>query len=244
MTKAQALTLKNTRPKVWPRVVIMAVMLCACTSIDGSDSSFSTTADSGSRPTNPTSTTAFEHGDTVPGGGTVVTRFEETAACDSSADDADLQVVQAFVTAYNEGNEETLASLVGPDPVNDGPFSIYDAAGLPYLGSALWEEGIHEWAAAGWAAEDNLQLTLLVRWGASTGSTFELIRANGTLKANGIEAIRHSGKAHSVGCTITHIVLYLPSREPPTPSECRFFEVFERTLREGLEGGFHPPASC
>ena len=41
--------------------------------------------------------------------------FESPMGCDPAAEDADLQVAQAFFTAYNERNLQRLEELVAPN---------------------------------------------------------------------------------------------------------------------------------
>ena len=53
--------------------------------------------------------------------------FESPMGCDPAAEDADLQVAQAFFTAYNERNLQRLEELVAPNLSE-----IWDPSGLPH----------------------------------------------------------------------------------------------------------------
>jgi hypothetical protein len=164
----------------------------------------------------------------------VFTEFTSSPACDPTAEDANLQVVEAFVTAYDSRDEGRLVELV-TDSV-----TIADMSGIPHLGEDDWA-GVTEWAEKGWAVDDRFQLTRLVMY--DSGSVFEVERSNDLLRANGIESLRHSWKVHSYRCAISHMVLYLPF-ESLGASECRFWEVFADDLAEGTTQSINEPEAC
>lgn len=162
------------------------------------------------------------------------TEFESSTACDPAAVDANLQVAQAFVTAYNERDLERLGELVS-DSV-----TIADMSGIPHLSEDDWT-GITRWAEMGWSVEDHFELTRLVMYQA--GSVFEVERSNDVLRSNGIENLSHSWKVHSSNCVISHVVGYLPF-EDLGETECHFWEVFADTLAEGTNQSIDEPEAC
>lgn len=164
------------------------------------------------------------------------TAFTSSTACDPSAEDANLQVVQAFVTAYNDRDEARLAELVSADSV-----VIADMSGIPHLAEDDWTV-LGAWADKGWSVDDRFKLTRLVMF--DSGSVFDLERSNDVLRANGIERLHHSVKVHSFRCSITRLVLYLPTSEDPTSSECLFWEVFADSLAEGTTQSIVRPEAC
>ncbi|MFP3882247.1 MAG: hypothetical protein ACLFWH_08015 [Actinomycetota bacterium] len=162
------------------------------------------------------------------------TEFETTTACEPTADDSNLQVIQAFVTAYNERDLDTLRELVSES------ITIADMSGIPHLGEDEWT-GVTRWAEAGWNVDDRFELTRLVMY--DSGSVFEVDRSNDVLRSNGIDQLHHSWKTHSFNCTISQMVLYLPSDELG-PAECRFWEVFSEELAEGTTQDINAPEAC
>lgn len=161
------------------------------------------------------------------------TDFTSSTACDADAEDANRQVVQAFVTAYNNRDEDRLAELVS-DTVD-----IDDLSGIPHLGQDNWTE-VSEWANQGWAVDDQFELTRLVMYGG--GSVFEVDRINEVLRTNGIDKLRHQGKAHSSNCVISRMVFYSPSGHGA--SECRFWHVFADELADGNDQSLSGPQAC
>lgn len=165
----------------------------------------------------------------------VFTEFTHSSACDPDAAEANLQVIQAFVTAYNERDQTRLAELLASNP------PIADMSGIPHLGRDHWT-AVSTWSEMGWRVDDRLQLSRLIMY--DSGSVFDLVRSNDVLRANGIETLRHSGKVHSFRCSISHLVLYLPRSEEPTSPECLFWEVFEDALAEGTTQSISEPEAC
>lgn len=164
----------------------------------------------------------------------VFTEFTSSTACDPTAEDSNLQVIEAFVTAYDNRDERRLAELVADS------ITIADMSGIPYLGEDDWV-GVTDWAEQGWAVDDHFQLTRLVMY--DSGSVFEVERSNDVFRANEIESLRHSWKVHSYRCAISHMVLYLPF-ESLGDSECRFWEVFADDLAEGTTQSISKPEGC
>ena len=163
------------------------------------------------------------------------TEFTSSTACDPSAEDANLQVVQAFVTAYNDRDGSRLAELAPSDSL-----PIADMSGIPHLGEDDWI-GVTDWAERGWSVDDRFELTRLVMY--DSGSVFEVERSNDVLRANGIESLRHSWKVHSYGCAISHMVVYLPF-ETLGASECLFWDVFADDLAQGTTQSIVRPEAC
>lgn len=163
------------------------------------------------------------------------TEFTSSTACDPGADDANLQVIQAFVTAYNDRDGSRLAELAPADSL-----IVADMSGIPHLGEDDWT-GVTGWAERGWSVEDRFELTRLVMY--DSGSVFEVERSNDVLRANGIESLRHSWKVHSYRCAISHMVLYLPF-EVLGASECLFWDVFGKELAEGTTQSIIRPEAC
>lgn len=163
------------------------------------------------------------------------TEFTSSTACDPEAEDANLQVVQAFVAAYNDRDESRLAELVRPDS------PIADMSGIPHLGEDDWTD-VNAWATKGWGVNDQFQLTRLVMY--DGGSVFELERSNEVLRTSGIESLRHSGKVHSSNCAIFRLVLYLPTSEDSTSAECLFWDVFADALADGTKQAIREPNAC
>lgn len=164
----------------------------------------------------------------------VFTEFMASTACDPAAEDANLQVVQAFVTAYNDQDGSRLTELVSSDSV-----SVADMSGIPHLGEDDWT-GVTSWAEEGWSVGDRFELTRLVMY--DSGSVFEVERSNDLLRDHGIESLRHSWKVPSYRCAISQ-VLYLPF-ESLGASECRFWEVFADDLAEGTTQSISEPEAC
>jgi hypothetical protein len=162
------------------------------------------------------------------------TEFESSTACEPTAEDANLQVIQAFVTAYNDRDLDRLRELVSETVTGA------DMSGIPHLGEDDWT-GVTSWAETGWNVDDRFELTRLVMY--DSGSVFEVDRSNDVLRSNGIEQLHHSWKTHSSNCTISHMVLYLPFEELGS-AECRFWEVFAHDLAEGTTQALNEPESC
>jgi hypothetical protein len=162
------------------------------------------------------------------------TEFTSSTTCDPDADDANLQVIQAFVTAYNDRDESRLTELASESVTVD------DLNGIPHLGEDNWT-GVTAWASEGWNVDDQFELTSLVMY--DGGSVFEVNRSNEVLRANRIEKLHHTWKAHSSNCVISHMVLYLPFGDVGA-SECRYWEAFADELAAGTTQTLNPPEVC
>jgi hypothetical protein len=162
------------------------------------------------------------------------TKFEASTACEPTAEDSNLQVIQAFVTAYNDRDLDRLRELMSES------VTIADMSGIPHLGEDDWT-GVTSWAEAGWTVDDRFELTRLVMY--DSGSVFEVVRSNDVLRSRGIDQLHHSWKTHSSNCAISHMVLYLPFEELG-PAECRFWEVFSEELAEGTTQDINEPEAC
>jgi hypothetical protein len=162
------------------------------------------------------------------------TDFRTTSACDPDAEDANLQVIEAFITAYNDRDETRLAELT------ELLVTVDDLNGIPHLGTDRWT-GVTDWAHKGWEVDDRFELTSLVMY--DGGSVFEVDRSNDVLSASGIESLHHTWKVHSGDCVISHMVLYLPFGEVGE-SECRFWDSFATDLAQGTDQGLVRPEAC
>lgn len=162
------------------------------------------------------------------------TEFTASTACDPNAEDANLQVIEAFVTAYNDRDVGRLVELVG-DSV-----PVADMSGIPHLGEDDWT-GVIDWANEGWKVDDRFELTRLVMY--DSGSVFEVDRSNDVLRAAGIETLRHSWKVQSFHCSISRMVLYLPSKDAGEPL-CQFWDAFADDLAEGTTQSIQKPEAC
>lgn len=162
-----------------------------------------------------------------------VTSFAETTDCDPEAQDADVQVVQAFVTAYNQRDSQRLSELV---PDTD---EIWDVGGVPHLGTHLWTD-IVAWAEKGWEADDHLELVRLVRYGPEEGSDITVVRRNSVLTADGIPSVTLLIKVPSNGCRIERLIGGVTSDEP---GGCEFFERYIQQLT-ALNIGVEIPVTC
>lgn len=163
------------------------------------------------------------------------TEFTASTACDPNAEDANLQVIQALVTAYNDRNEGRLAQLVAD------PTPVADMSGIPHLGEDDWI-GVTAWANGGWKVDDRFELARLVMY--DSGSVFEVDRSNDVLSAAGIEKLRHSWKVQSFNCLISRMVLYLPTSDDPASPECLFWQEFDQILTQGTTQDIVVPQAC
>lgn len=164
-----------------------------------------------------------------------VTSFATTTECDAEADDADVQVVQAFVTAYNQRDSQRLSELI---PETD---EIWDLGGVPHLGTHLWTD-IVAWAEKGWEADDRLELVRMIRYGSEQGSDITVVRRNEVLSADGIPELTLLIKVPSKGCTIERLVASVSAYEI---GGCLFYETYIDELQE-LELSFdiEVPITC
>ena len=217
----------------------MAVLLAACVESGVDDPSTTTElAAPVTEPEGQATTTTITQPTTLtlrePDDPLEFTEFETTTACEPTADDSNLQVIQAFVTAYNERDLDMLREFVSES------ITIADMSGIPHLGEDDWT-GVSRWAEAGWSVDDRFELTRLVMY--DSGSVFEVERSNDVLRSNGIDQLHHLWKTHSSNCTISHMVLYLPFDELGS-AECRFWEVFSDELAEGTTQDIIEPEAC
>ncbi len=93
------------------------------------------------------------------------TEFETSTDCEPTAEYSNLQVIQAFVTAYNDRDLDRLRGLVSES------VTIADMSGIPHLGEDDWT-GVTRWAEAGWSVDDRFALTRLVMY--DSWSVFEV----------------------------------------------------------------------
>ncbi len=100
------------------------------------------------------------------------TEFTTSIACDSAAEDANLQVVEAFFNAYNDRDSCRLNELAPSDKV-----PIAYMSGIPHLGMDEWT-GVEGWAERGWSVGDRFELSRLVT---PTATHSAMIGANKTL---------------------------------------------------------------
>lgn len=221
-------------------LLAMCLLVVGCTE---SDSSPEATVTEGSVPTS-TSSTMPPTTTSTPAIPTLTfaeeeeppefTEFTNSMVCEPEAEDPNLQVIQAFVTAYNERDQIRLAELVPAETIDD-------MSGIPHLGRDHWTN-VSAWADMGWSVNDELHLTRLVMY--DSGSVFDLERSNDVLRANGIESLLHQGKVHSSRCLISRLVLYLPGSDDPSSPECLFLEVFADALAEGTTQPINTPDAC
>lgn len=225
----------------WSAVSLaLAVLAAGCVDSGVNDQSSTTEASApGTEPATQEATTTTAQQTTLtlrePDEPLEFTEFDSSAACEPTAEDSNLQVIQAFVTAYNDRDLDRLRELVSES------VTIADMSGIPHLGEDDWT-GVTLWAEEGWNVDDQFQLTRLVMY--DSGSVFEVDRSNDVLRSNGIEQLHHSWKTHSSNCTISHMVLYLPFPETPDSNECLFYSVFEGELKEGTDQQITQDEEC
>ncbi len=150
-----------------------------------------------------------------------VTSFSETLSCDPAAEDADLQVVQAFITAYNQRNAGRLQELVEDQ-------EIWDLGGVPHLGDVLWTDAL-AWAEKGWLVDDRLELIRVIRYGPKAGSDVTVRRTNDVLREAGISELILMIKVPSSGCTIKRLIAHVSAEEA---GGCLFFETYIDRLQD------------
>jgi len=157
-----------------------------------------------------------------------------TTECDPGADDADVQVVQAFVTAYNHRDLQRLSELV---PETD---EIWDIGGGPHLGTHLWTDVV-AWAERGWEVDDRLQLVRVIRYGPQSGSDITVRRTNAVLTADGIPELTLLIKIPSSGCTIERLIASVSADET---GGCIFYETYLDKLQALDINMDEVPATC
>jgi hypothetical protein len=161
--------------------------------------------------------------------------FESTLECDPDSDQAALQEVQAFFTAYNERNLDRLQQLVSPDLDE-----IWDPSALPHTGQVLSTD-VTSWAQAGWEIDDSFELRRLVDYGQQSGSDIILIRRNQGTGTLGIDGLVVGFKAPASGCTIGRLVGHI---DQGAITNCPFFDLYEDQLRQQLSSGWELPPVC
>lgn len=109
--------------------------------------------------------------------------FDSTLDCDPDSEQAALQVVQAFITAYNERQLDRLQELADPDL--DG---IWDPSAIPLTGR-VHHTDLVEWAEAGWEVDDQFDLRRLTDYGPLSGSDIVAIRRNEDTEAIGSKGL-------------------------------------------------------
>lgn len=200
------------------KLVGILTLASACTSPGASTPPSSTLTSA----TNQTPTTYAE-----------VTSFASSTQCDSEADDADVQVVQAFVTAYNQRDPQRLSELV---PDTD---EIWDIGGVPHLGTHLWTDVV-VWAKKGWEVDDRLELVRVIRYGPMAGSDITVRRTNEVLADNGISELILLIKVPSNGCTIERLIALVDNEGT---GGCLFYETYIDQLTDlGID--VEIPLSC
>lgn len=174
----------------------------------------------------PTTTTTFRHDPAY-------FTFDNSTECDSEAENADLHVVQAFFTAYNEQNLARLQELIETD-------EIWDPSAVSHTGQVLLTDVV-SWAESGWEVDDRFELLRLVSYGPRAGSDVMLLRRNEGLEAIGIEAMVVGFKVPSSGCTIDRLVGHIDST---ALANCAFYDVFQDVLQKELTQEWNIPAIC
>lgn len=159
--------------------------------------------------------------------------FSTTTRCDPEARNADLQLVQAFFTAYNERNLARLTELIETE-------EIWDPSGAPHTGQVLLTN-VAEWAESGWEVDDRFELVRLVSYGPHAGSGVTLIRRNEVLESIGVDDLVVGFKIPSSGCMINRLVGHV---DPTVPTNCGFYDVFLSILQEELTQDWSVPAIC
>lgn len=161
--------------------------------------------------------------------------FKSTLECDPANEQAALQVVQAFVTAYNERNLDRLEQLA-----SQGLNEIWDPSGLPHTGQVL-NTDLARWARASWEVDDYLAPLKLIDYGPQAGSDVTLLRSNRWTKDLGIEGVVVVFKVPSSGCTINRLVGHLV---PGAVENCPFFALYEVDLEQELTADWQVPSTC
>ena len=156
-------------------------------------------------------------------GPTAITEFT-TSVCDPDLPDPQVQVVQAFVAAYNDRDMEALLAVFQP-------VDIFDISGLPHLGHLVegTDATLHDpevWAEAGWAVDDRFELTVIYDYGGG-GSEIVLERFNRLLAKHDLDGLEVFFKVQSRGCVIGRLV-----GGHPTGPLCRdFISAFVKDLQ-------------
>jgi hypothetical protein len=158
---------------------------------------------------------------TVGGAPDEVTSFTETLTCDPTAENADAQVVQAFITAYNQRNAVRLHELIQDE-------EIWDIGGVPHLGEVLWTDAL-AWAEKGWLVNDELQLIRIIRYGPLRGSDITVRRTNDVLVEAGIDELVLLIKVPGSGCTIERFIAHI---RPDRAGACLFYTIYIDVLQE------------
>ena len=164
-------------------------------------------------------------------GPTAITEFT-TTVCDPDLPDPQVQVVQAFVAAYNDRDMETLLALFQP-------VDIFDISGLPHLGHLVegTDATLHDpqaWAEAGWEVDDRFELAVIYDYGGG-GSEIVVKRSNRLLAEHDLNGLEVFYKVQSGGCVIGRLV-----GGQPTGPLCRdFVSAFSEDFQ-----GYVGPVRC
>ena len=156
-------------------------------------------------------------------GPTAITEFT-TTVCDPDLPDPQVQVIQAFVAAYNDRDIEALLAVFQP-------VDIFDISGLPHLGHLVegTDATLHDpkvWAEAGWEVDDRFQLAVIYDYGGG-GSEIVLKRSNRLLAEHDLDGLEVAYKVQSRGCVIGRLV-----GGHPTGPLCRdFISAFVEDLQ-------------
>lgn len=161
-----------------------------------------------------------------------VTTFETNGECDPGADDADVQVTQAMITAYNARDPERLEELSAID-------EIWDPSGITFSRQVTWTR-ISDWASAAQSVDDRLEPVRLIRYGPRSGSYLIVLRSNNVLVSHGINELELGIKIPSSGCTLQRLVAAVNY----TPSLCLFYEAFLEDLQQAFDREETVPDYC
>jgi hypothetical protein len=156
--------------------------------------------------------------------------------CDPDSEQAALQVVQAFITAYNERQLDRLQELADPDLDE-----IWDPSAIALTGR-VHHTNLVEWAEAGWAADDHFELRRLTDYGPLSGSDIVVVRRNKDTEAIGSRGLVLLIKVPSSRCTIERMVVHLDSE---AVANCPFYERYGSDLRQERPGSrWETPSIC
>jgi len=142
-------------------------------------------------------------------------------SCDPDATDAEVQVVWAFLHAYNSQDAKLLERLVAAD-------EIWDIAGLAHLPTPAWKDAV-EWAEVGWRFDDTLELVEFTSYGPTRGSDVLLRRRSEELERQKINELDFTMKVVSSGCKIERLIGGLPGVGDPA-GVCDYTEIFGEVL--------------
>lgn len=162
--------------------------------------------------------------------------FDSTLDCDPGSDQAALQVVQAFITAYNERQLDRLEELADPDLDE-----IWDPSAIPLTGR-VHNTDLVEWAEAGWEVDDHFELRRLTDYGPLAGSDIVVVRRNEATEAIGSTGLVLRIKVPSSRCAIQRMVVAVDSE---AVANCPFYQRYGDDLRqEQSQFRWETPSIC